>query len=66
MSVPAESRPLPAEPHEGRRTAYSTCYMCACRCGIEVTLQGDELRFIQGNRRHPVNSGRCPSCCAWP
>ncbi|GIK86350.1 MAG: formate dehydrogenase [Betaproteobacteria bacterium] len=57
MSVPAESRPLPAEPHEGRRTAYSTCYMCACRCGIEVTLQGDELRFIQGNRRHPVNQG---------
>src|SRR5204862_3835019 len=35
----------------------STCYMCACRCGIQVTLVDDELRFIQGTRDHPVNEG---------
>ena len=57
MPVPSENRVLPAESHEQRRTVYSTCYMCACRCGIEVTLDGTELRFIQGNRNHPVNQG---------
>ena len=31
--------------------------MCACRCGIQVTLENDELRFIQGTRDHPVNQG---------
>ena len=31
--------------------------MCACRCGIQVTLEDDELRFIQGTRDHPVNQG---------
>ncbi len=35
----------------------TTCYMCACRCGIKVTLEGNKVRFIQGNRRHPVNKG---------
>ncbi len=57
MPVPSENRALPAESHEQRRTVHSTCYMCACRCGIEVTLDGAELRFIQGNRNHPVNQG---------
>ncbi len=36
---------------------YTTCYMCACRCGIKVHLQDGALRFIEGNRRHPVNRG---------
>ncbi len=31
--------------------------MCACRCGIEVTLQDGRVRFIKGNRKHPVNQG---------
>lgn len=35
----------------------TTCYMCACRCGIRVHLQGGELRFIDGNPDHPVNRG---------
>jgi anaerobic selenocysteine-containing dehydrogenase len=50
MPVPAENRPLPAEPHDRQRVAYSTCYMCAWRCGIKLTLEGDRIRFIQGNR----------------
>ena len=35
----------------------TTCYMCACRCGIKVHLKGGELRYIEGNRDHPVNKG---------
>ena len=36
---------------------YTTCYMCACRCGIKVHLRNGELRYIEGNRNHPVNHG---------
>ncbi|WP_226575934.1 molybdopterin oxidoreductase family protein [Acuticoccus sediminis] len=41
----------------GDEVAYTTCYMCACRCGIKVTLRDGELRYIEGNRDHPVNRG---------
>ena len=36
---------------------YTTCYMCACRCGIKVHLKDGRLRYIEGNRNHPVNKG---------
>jgi anaerobic selenocysteine-containing dehydrogenase len=36
---------------------YTTCYMCACRCGIKVHLQNGRIRYIEGNRNHPVNRG---------
>jgi sulfite dehydrogenase (quinone) subunit SoeA len=36
---------------------YTTCYMCACRCGIKVHLKDGEIRYIEGNRDHPVNRG---------
>jgi anaerobic selenocysteine-containing dehydrogenase len=35
----------------------TTCYMCACRCGINVHLRDGAIRYIEGNRRHPVNRG---------
>lgn len=35
----------------------TTCYMCACRCGIKVTLREGEIRYIEGNPAHPVNRG---------
>ncbi|MEO1650372.1 MAG: molybdopterin-dependent oxidoreductase, partial [Pseudomonadota bacterium] len=35
----------------------STCYMCACRCGIKVHLKDGRVRYIEGNRDHPVNKG---------
>jgi len=35
----------------------TTCYMCACRCGIRVTLREGEVRYIQGNPDHPLNKG---------
>ena len=35
----------------------TTCYMCACRCGINVHLRDGKVRYIEGNRDHPVNNG---------
>ena len=35
----------------------TTCYMCACRCGIKVHLQDGQVRYIEGNPEHPVNRG---------
>ena len=31
--------------------------MCACRCGIKVHLRDGRVRYIEGNRDHPVNQG---------
>ncbi len=36
---------------------FTTCYMCACRCGIKVHLKDGMVRYIEGNRNHPVNKG---------
>jgi len=55
--TPAAERPIRFEDRSGDRVAYTTCYMCACRCGIQVTLRDGKVRFIQGNREHPVNQG---------
>ncbi len=40
----------------------TTCYMCACRCGINVHLKDGpdgkkHVAYIEGNRDHPVNKG---------
>ena len=35
----------------------TTCYMCACRCGIDVHIKDGKVRYIEGNRDHPVNRG---------
>jgi anaerobic selenocysteine-containing dehydrogenase len=51
------TRAIPFEDHSRQETKFTTCYMCACRCGIKVTLEEGKLRFIQGNRNHPVNQG---------
>ena len=57
MMPTPEDRPLLREDTSRQETHYSTCYMCACRCGIKVTTQDGALRFIQGTREHPVNQG---------
>ena len=28
----------------------TTCYMCACRCGINVHLTSGRVSYIEGNR----------------
>jgi anaerobic selenocysteine-containing dehydrogenase len=35
----------------------TTCYMCACRCGINVHMTDGRVSYIEGNRDHPVNRG---------
>ena len=35
----------------------TTCYMCACRCGVRVHLTEGRLRYIEGNPEHPLNKG---------
>ncbi len=53
MTQPAlDLSPLVSD--EIRRT---TCYMCACRCGIDVHLKDGKVRYVEGNRDHPVNRG---------
>ena len=45
------------EDHDKQEVKYSTCYMCACRCGIKVTVEDKKIRYIEGNRDHPINKG---------
>jgi anaerobic selenocysteine-containing dehydrogenase len=54
--MPADSRVELSRPvaDEVRKT---TCYMCACRCGIDVHIKDGKIRYIEGNRDHPVNKG---------
>ena len=44
-------------PEVSDEVKYTTCYMCACRCGIKVHLRDGRVRYIEGNRNHPVNKG---------
>ena len=41
----------------GDSVKTTTCYMCACRCGIRVHLKDGRVRYIDGNPEHPVNRG---------
>ncbi|MDP6430274.1 MAG: molybdopterin oxidoreductase family protein [Rhodospirillales bacterium] len=51
------SHPISYSDDIAERTEFTTCYMCACRCGIKVHLDGDQIRYIEGNPDHPVNQG---------
>ncbi|MGY6518546.1 MAG: molybdopterin-dependent oxidoreductase [Lysobacteraceae bacterium] len=53
MPIPPEQLQRPP----GDRVETTTCYMCACRCGIRVWLRDGQVRYIQGNPEHPVNRG---------
>nr|WP_145552149.1 molybdopterin oxidoreductase family protein [Variovorax boronicumulans] len=48
-------------PADATTVKTTTCYMCACRCGIRVHLRegesGPEVRYIDGNPNHPLNQG---------
>ena len=54
MSVEPRVDTAPKVSDEIKQT---TCYMCACRCGINVHLRDGKIRYIEGNRDHPVNKG---------
>jgi anaerobic selenocysteine-containing dehydrogenase len=49
--------PVPTNARIADEVKFTTCYMCACRCGIKVSLRDGAIRYIEGNRRHPVNRG---------
>ncbi|MDO6731653.1 molybdopterin oxidoreductase family protein [Marinovum sp. 2_MG-2023] len=58
----AQSPEIDTNTPVGDSMKQTTCYMCACRCGINVHLKTDadgkqKVRYIEGNRDHPVNKG---------
>ncbi len=48
---------VPRTQNEKLDVKITTCYMCACRCGICVHLRDGEVRYIDGNPEHPLNQG---------
>ncbi len=48
---------LDLSPKVSDEVRKTTCYMCACRCGINVHLKDGKVAYIEGNRDHPVNQG---------
>ncbi len=48
---------LDTSPKVSDQIRRTTCYMCACRCGINVHLTSGKVTYIEGNRDHPVNKG---------
>ena len=53
--IKTRNQPIKFEDSSKQVVKKTTCYMCACRCGIDVTLVDGRVRFIKGNRDHPVN-----------
>jgi anaerobic selenocysteine-containing dehydrogenase len=48
---------LDTSPHVSDEVRKTTCYMCACRCGINVHMKEGKVAYIEGNKDHPVNQG---------
>ncbi|TIP24699.1 MAG: formate dehydrogenase, partial [Mesorhizobium sp.] len=55
--APDEGDGVETSPSVSDRIAKTTCYMCACRCGIDVHIKDGKVRYINGNKDHPVNRG---------
>jgi len=59
----ANSQPsVDLSPQVSDEIRQTTCYMCACRCGINVHMKEGpdgkkQVAYIEGNRDHPVNKG---------
>ena len=56
-AAPDEGDGVVTSPKIGDHVAKTTCYMCACRCGIDVHIRDGKVRYISGNKDHPVNRG---------
>jgi hypothetical protein len=57
IDLPSAARSIDLSPAIADEVKTTTCYMCACRCGIKVHLKDGRIRYIEGNRDHPVNRG---------
>ncbi|HEY0824890.1 MAG TPA: molybdopterin oxidoreductase family protein [Ramlibacter sp.] len=55
MAVLHDPLARPGAAHTEVKT--TTCYMCACRCGIRVHMRDGQVRYIDGNPDHPLNKG---------
>ena len=61
---PARERPrmnqplLDTSPHVSDEIRKTTCYMCACRCGINVHLKSGKRQLYRGQPRPPGEQGR--------
>ncbi|MCF8467320.1 MAG: molybdopterin oxidoreductase family protein [Sneathiella sp.] len=55
--ISARDQRADTSPFVSDEVKFTTCYMCACRCGIKVHLKDGEVRYIEGNPDHPVNKG---------
>ncbi|TJW78526.1 MAG: formate dehydrogenase, partial [Mesorhizobium sp.] len=55
--APDEGDGVDTSPDVSDSIAKTTCYMCACRCGIDVHIKDGKVRYINGNKDHPVNRG---------
>lgn len=53
----ASQKSIDISPIVSDKVDTTTCYMCACRCGIKVHLLDGKIRYIEGNPDHPVNKG---------
>ncbi|MEL7127423.1 MAG: molybdopterin oxidoreductase family protein [Pseudomonadota bacterium] len=55
--MPKDQPTIDLSPKVSDEVRQTTCYMCACRCGINVHMKDGQVAYIEGNRDHPVNQG---------
>ena len=55
--MPKDQPILDTSPKVSDEVRKTTCYMCACRCGINVHMKDGKVAYIEGNKDHPVNQG---------
>ncbi|MCH2248159.1 MAG: molybdopterin oxidoreductase family protein [Cognatishimia sp.] len=55
--MPFKQPDIDTSPKVSDEIRKTTCYMCACRCGINVHMKDGKVAYIEGNRDHPVNQG---------
>jgi anaerobic selenocysteine-containing dehydrogenase len=51
--------------HTGRWTHYRTCNLCEAMCGLEITLDGEQILAIKGDKADLFSQGHlCPKAVA--
>ncbi len=47
------------------RTHYIACNLCEAICGLEITIENDQVRSIKGDKLDPISKGHiCPKAVA--
>ena len=50
MPVNSSQPKIETSPKASSTISKTTCYMCACRCGIDVHLENGKVKYIEGNK----------------